>query len=165
MAFDPSFCLADVEDAYRKHGHSVWRRARILLGNEADAAEALQEVFLALLERPGQFAQRSTLLTWLYSTTTHLCLNRIRNDKTRARILGENAEYLVSATTVRPEPIAQVRQLLGQLSDDLSAAAVYHYMDEMTQDEIAKTMGCSRRHVGNLLQRLRTILRNEEALR
>src|SRR5438132_1370697 len=43
---------AAIERLYRSHGHVVLRRARLLLGNEADAQEALQEVFAALLRAP-----------------------------------------------------------------------------------------------------------------
>ncbi len=32
--------------------------------------------------------------------------------------------------------------------------AVYYYLDEMTQDEIAALLGCSRRNVGRMLARL-----------
>jgi RNA polymerase sigma-70 factor (ECF subfamily) len=164
MPLDAASRLVFVEGAYRKHGHSVLRRARNLLGNEADAAEALQEVFLSLLERPDQFEHRSSVLTFLYSTTTHLCLNRLRNARTRARILEEHAQRVPAAAEERPEPTAQLRQLLARLPDNLRAAAVYHYLDEMTQEEIAETMGCSRRHVGNLLQRLRELVQKQEAL-
>ena len=36
---------AQIERLYRSHGHLVLRRARLLLGSEPDAQEALQEVF------------------------------------------------------------------------------------------------------------------------
>lgn len=74
---------------YRRHAASVYRRACTLLGNEADAHEVLQDLFVSLLERPDQFAGGSSLPTFLYSATTHACLNRLRNQKNRARLLGE----------------------------------------------------------------------------
>src|SRR5512138_1934488 len=43
----------DIERLYRAHGHLVLRRARALLANDADAQEALQEVFASLLDAPG----------------------------------------------------------------------------------------------------------------
>ena len=44
-----------VADMYRRHAASVYRRACALLGNDADAREVLQDIFVSLLERPDQF--------------------------------------------------------------------------------------------------------------
>jgi len=53
------------------------------------------------------------------------------------------------------ESMLELRRLLGSVSEEMAQACVYHYVDELTQDEIAAVMGCSRRHVGHLLERLR----------
>src|SRR6185295_4628919 len=76
---------------YRRHAPSVFRRARALLGSDADAHEVVQELFLSLFERPDQYQGRSALTTFMYSATTHACLNRIRNRKTRLRLISEHA--------------------------------------------------------------------------
>jgi RNA polymerase sigma-70 factor (ECF subfamily) len=150
-----SLDVTAVEDAYRKHGHSVLRRARVLLANEAEAMEALQEIFLDLLERRSLFESRSSLLTYLYSATTHHCLNRIRNRRSRDRLLEQNPESLRPGAAGMADAHVELRQFLERLDGDVSAVAVFHYLDGMTQDEIAEVMSCSRRHVGHLLQRLR----------
>ena len=53
-----------------------------------------------------------------------------------------------------PEWALTARSVLAQLPDDLACAAVYYYVDELSHREIAEVMGCSRRHIGNLLARL-----------
>ncbi|APR79000.1 RNA polymerase sigma-54 factor RpoN [Minicystis rosea] len=146
----------NIEQVYRAHGHSVLRRAVRVLGNEADAREAVQEVFASLIERPDQFQGQSSITTWLYSATTHLCLNKLRDGKTRLRILKERTAPTEEAAQPAAEASALVRDLLAKLPEDLATAAVYYYLDEMTHEEIAAVMGCSRRHVGNLLDRLKT---------
>jgi len=152
----PALRPEEIEDAYRRHGHSVLRRARRLLGNEHDATETLHEVFIDLLERPEQFEKRSSLVTWLYAATTHRCLNRLRNGRTRARLLEEqHAPAHEASPAGKVESMLELRRLLGSVSEEMAQAAVYHHMDELTQDEIAAVMGCSRRHVGHLLERLR----------
>ncbi len=47
-----------------------------------------------------------------------------------------------------------MRDLLARMPPELARVAVYHYADEMTHDEIALLLECSRRHVGNLIERL-----------
>ena len=56
----------------------------------------------------------------------------------------------------RADDLALARQLLAGMPEDLARIAVYYYVDEMTHDEIASVMVCSPRHVGNLLDRLKS---------
>jgi RNA polymerase sigma-70 factor (ECF subfamily) len=147
-----------IEAIYRTHGHSVLRRARALMGNEDDARELLQEVFMSLVDRPEQFAGRSDIVTWLYSVTTHSCLNRLRDARTRRRLLHERATEMTEVSGEDPERHALLRELLQRLPQDLAAVAVYRYLDGMTHDEMAQVLGCSRRHVGHLVERLHAVV-------
>ena len=139
---------------YRSHGHVVLRRARTLLGNEADAREALQEVFAALLRNPDAVRSAGSVVGWLYQATTHHCLNQLRRARTGARVLALHVRPgLVEAGGPRGEAAAAVRRLLALLPEDVAAAVVYHHLDGMTHAEIADLLGCSRRQVGYLLER------------
>lgn len=53
-----------------------------------------------------------------------------------------------------PEGLVQLRAWLESLPEELARVAVYHHLDEMTQEEIAELLGCSRQWVGKLLARL-----------
>lgn len=146
----------DIEQLYREHGHLVLRRARQVLGEEQEARDVLQELFTSLLHRPGQFQGRSQAITFLYSATTHLCLNRLRNGRTRLKLVEEAMAPRQSEVELpRAERLAEARSLLSRLPEELREVAVYYYFDEMTHEEIAGVMGCSRRHVGNQLERVR----------
>jgi len=115
----------------------------------------VQDLFLSLLERPAQFDGKSSLTTFLYSATTHACLNRLRNQRNRARLLALHGTTTRGAhASPRAERLLLLRALLRELPEELATVAVYHYLDEMTYDEIAALLGCSRRHVGTLLARL-----------
>ncbi|MGK3958969.1 RNA polymerase sigma factor [Sorangium sp. So ce118] len=150
---------AQIDAAYRQHGHIVLRRARRLLGNEQEAREILQDVFASLLGEPGQLDGKGPLVSWLYGATTHACLNRIRDQKNRLRLLDTHvAPMQQESEAPRAERALLRRELLSQLPVDLAQVAVHYYSDEMTHEEIARVMGCSRRHVGNLLERLKAAL-------
>jgi RNA polymerase sigma-70 factor (ECF subfamily) len=153
-----------IDALYREHGHHVLRRARRILGNEEDAREVVQDVFEALLAHGTSFRGESTITTWLYSSTTNGCLNRLRNAKTRARLLGATPAHEATASP-DAEVAAIVRDLLGRVPASLAAIATYYYVDEMTHEEIARVLGCSRRHVGDLLERLHACLRESEKAR
>ncbi len=142
-----------LEQIYRDHGHAVLRRARRMLRDEDDARDVVQDVFLDLHRHPERFQARSSLATYLYAAATHACLNRIRDGKNRARL--DAIETTPVAAPAASDTRALACEILAGLSEDDAALAVYLYCDELTHDEIADLLGCSRRHVGDLAMRLR----------
>jgi RNA polymerase sigma-70 factor (ECF subfamily) len=50
------------------------------------------------------------------------------------------------------------------MPDELAQVVVYAYVDEMTHQEIADVLRCSRRQVGNLLQRALELVGAEETV-
>ncbi|MBP9113542.1 MAG: sigma-70 family RNA polymerase sigma factor [Polyangiaceae bacterium] len=144
----------DVDAIYRTLAPMMYRRAFSILRTESEARDLVQEIFLGLLEREEEFRGQSSLTTWLYSVTTHACLNRLRDSRNRARLLKENIDSKEGSETDRGPARSEVRQTLERLPEDLCAVAIHYFLDEMTHEEIAEVLGCSRRHVGNLLVRL-----------
>lgn len=152
----------DIDSLYRQHGASVLRRARHILGNEEEAKEALQEVFLSLVRRPDQYTGQSSITTFLYSMTTHLCLNRMRNQRTRARLTDQHLGSQSEAAQPRSESLSAARQVLSSLPESEAELVIYYYVDEMSQDEIAEVLGIGRRQVGRILERVQEKLRKKE---
>lgn len=150
-------------ELYRRHAPTVFRRARQILGNSADAHEVVQDLFLSLFENPAQYAQASSLTTFLYAATTNACLNRLRNQKNRMRLLAEHAPALEpTSSSLSAEQLLGLQRALFELPEEQARAAVYYCLDGMSHDEIARVLGCSRRHVGNLLSRINDSGRTEE---
>lgn len=119
-----------------------------------------QQIFTQLLQRPEMFHGKSKASTFLYVVTTNACLQRIRDRKNRARILVDHvtpALQRASTSSARSEQLAIVRDLLARASDEVAEVAVYAYVDEMSQDEIASAIGKSRRQVAKLLDEFRAL--------
>jgi len=142
---------------YRAHAPAVFRRARRILGSAFDADEVVQEIFVALLDRPERLEGEPSGVGWFYVTTTNRCLNRLRDRGNRDRLLLHHAAEPASAPPGGDDLLA-LREALARLPEELARVAVYYYGDEMTQQEISELLGCSRRHVGNLLERLEAAL-------
>jgi RNA polymerase sigma factor (sigma-70 family) len=151
-----------LEELYRLHAPAAFRRARRMLGDEADAHEVVQDVFVSLLQQSEQYAERSSLATYLYSAVTHACLNRIRSRRTRERLSARATLPPAGAEPIDPERRLLLHSALRELPELLAQVAVYYYMDELTHDEIARIIGCSRRQVGKLLARLSAHPAHEE---
>src|SRR5262245_33958905 len=107
---------ARVERLYREHGHVVRRRARQLLGNAADADEAMQEVFMSLVQKPEQLDGVRSEIAFLYAATTHRCLNRLRDHHNRQRLVDLHVRPATSNVSDGSggERLAQVRQVLAR---------------------------------------------------
>ncbi len=146
---------SELEQLYRDYGPTVVRRARAILGTEAEAHDALQEVFVILLEKGATFREESAVLTWVYRITTNVCLGRLRRSKRHHELLQERGNELLSnaSTTARPDSMAMLRQLLCEAQADEAHAALCHFVDGLTHSETASVMECSRRKVCYLVER------------
>lgn len=144
----------ELEQLYLRLAPPAFRRARRLLGNEADAHEIVHDLFLSLLQRPEQFAKKSSMATFIYSSVTHACLNRIRDRATRDRLLRRDHAERPQIATPEPEARLLLQSVLRRLPEQLAQVAIYYYVDELTHAEIARVLCCSRRQVGNLIARL-----------
>jgi RNA polymerase sigma-70 factor (ECF subfamily) len=147
-----------LEQLYRAHGPAVLRRARQILQDEDEARDALQEIFLSLADQQP-FEHRAGATAWFYTRTTHFCLNRLRDNRNRARLRLERGEQMPSIAPARGENVVLARDVLTRLPPEVAEVAIYYYCDEMTHDEIAALMGCSRRHIGHVLERLHHSMR------
>ena len=141
-----------VEALYRRYGAAVQRRARTLMGSDAAAADAVQEVFIRVLDHYDRFRGESSPMTWLYRVTTNLCLNRLRDERRRGELL-QQVDRAEPPSGRRIEMSPDVRRLLCELSPKIAAAGVYYHLDGMSHQEIAAALEVSRRTVGNLVAR------------
>ena len=142
----------EIERAYREYHHSVLRRATQLLGNEQAAREAVQEVFVSLIRDPAQFRGASSIATWLYSATTHLCLNKIRdrrNEPLRVDDFGPMTSVEVGEERMENRDLA--RKLVLRAPEQVRTAAWLYHVDGMDQGEVAAVLGVSRRTVVSYL--------------
>jgi RNA polymerase sigma-70 factor, ECF subfamily len=154
----PAIDRAELEALYRQYGPLVRRRARGLLGDDFEAQDAMQEVFVRVIGAMGEFRGQSQPSTWLYRITTNLCLNRIRDTRRRREHLSRLAESAAQApgdVGSSSEVRALLRRVLAQVPEDLAEIGVYYYVDEMDQAEIAEILGVSRRTIGYRLDRFR----------
>jgi len=78
----------------------------------------------------------------------------LRNGSLRTRLVAIHGTGRSDAGPARSDAFALAREVLARLDENDAALAIYLYCDELTHEEIAELLGCSRRHVGDLAQRL-----------
>lgn len=152
---------ATLEHLYRTYGHVVVRRGRRLLGSEQEGQELLHDVFSSLLTRGTELDKIEQPAGWLYAVATRRALTKLRDRQARSRKLADELAPMLDGdtTTLAAGRNIEIAQLMRDVPDDELAAIIFFYLDELTHDEIAVQLECSRRHVGNLLTRGRTALR------
>src|SRR5919108_3904075 len=84
--------MTDAEqfEAFMKaYQNMVFSTASRLLGNEAEAEDVSQEVFLKAYERFAELQQSPTAGGWLKTVTRNLCLNHLTRYRSRWRFFSE----------------------------------------------------------------------------
>ena len=141
---------AEIEALYRRHSFAVLRRCRQVLGEDAEAEEMTQEVFVRLLENPRGFAGRAQVTTYLYSIATHLCLNRLRHARLRHAAWQDNVRLATLWQTANTNPESSavqadlVASILHEQDTKTALIALYHFVDGLSQGEIAAMVQLSR---------------------
>jgi RNA polymerase sigma-70 factor (ECF subfamily) len=147
---------AELESLFRLYRHHVLRRASAILGDGEAAKDVMQEVFTRALNARAELPTAATSMGWLYRITTNLCLSGLRDSKRRKRLLDRSAPRGASATNPIVETMLTVRALIRDVPEDLQEIAIYYFVDEMSQDEIAALTGIPRRTISYRIEQFRT---------
>jgi RNA polymerase sigma-70 factor, ECF subfamily len=138
----------------------IYRRALALLGDDEQALDAVQDLFVKLQRAIGSYRGEASLLTWIYRVTTNHCLNQLRARRTESRALRVLTDRGGDGRGVTPSAAKQVerrdllRHLLGRFDARKVQILVHLHYDGMTQAEIAEVMGISERAVRKAVQRV-----------
>jgi RNA polymerase sigma-70 factor (ECF subfamily) len=141
----------------------VLQRCRTLLGDEADAQEAAQVVFLQVHRYRESFRGEAAPSTWLWKTSTHVCLNQLR---TRRRRREDTMEEVVLSGRDAWLDGVEIREILDRLldgEDEITQQCVlYHFVDGMTHDEAGVLVGLGgaavRKRIAGFRERARSRL-------
>lgn len=129
----------------------TWR----MLGNEADARDASQEVFLRVYKYLGRFRRDQDFFAWLYGITVNVCrdfLKKRQNHASRFVSLGEDAgqAYEVADEHADAEQVlvqTQQHELIGKAMGTLPfkerASIVLRDVEGLSTEEVARIMKSS----------------------
>lgn len=154
VAGDAGFTRAELDQLYRRHAPSVFRRARRLLGRDSDAWDAVQEVFQKMVTAHQSFRGEARPMTWLYRITTNISLNMLRS-----RSLREPAGLTVIDEQADGQEALETRDLLQAWLEGLTEreqeVATLLFIDGLTQEEVADVLQLSRKTINREVAELR----------
>ncbi len=135
---------------YQQYSDTVYRFAMKTLRNPVDAAEVLNEVMLAVWQKPDGFQGRSKVSTWLYGITHNKAVDAVRkkarHDGTETynpEQHGEDDDVLgceLFRVQEGVENSGYVRQCLDRLSDAHRQVVYLTFFEELSYPEIAEVL-------------------------
>jgi RNA polymerase sigma-70 factor, ECF subfamily len=165
-----------IEALMRRYNQRLYRVARSILRNEADAEEAVQEAFYLAYRAMGRFRGDAKLSTWLVRIVVNESNRRLRKINRLSTWLEFNSEAQRSDEVAeanmdtflpnQPEQaaaLAQTRQLIesriDRLPDAFRAVFVLRAVEELSVDETAACLGILPATVRTRYFRARNLLR------
>ena len=145
--------FGELVDRYQDRLFTVAHR---LLGNRADAEDAIQRAFLNCYLRSDTYDARWQLSTWLYRVLTNVCVDELRRRKT----VGFPVEAPDAGAIVeKPGQHLDLRRALEKVPTEARLLLALRYVDGLSYGELAKIRGISINTVKSQLARGKSILR------
>jgi len=163
----PQWELPSWEEIVRTHSARVYRLAYRLTGNQHDAEDLTQEVFVRVFRSLSSYTP-GTFEGWLHRITTNLFLDGARR-KQRIRFegLADDMAQRLPGTELSPAQAwderhldSDVQDALRALPPDYRAAVVLCDIEGFSYEEIAATLGVKLGTVRSRIHRGRAQLRS-----
>jgi len=143
----------------------LYRAACCLTRSAPDAEDLAQETSVRACRALGRFRGDCSFYTWLFSILLNLYRRWLRHQRRRQRwhTGAKHPEAADPAPSPRRRLAAQddlerVLRLIDELPPKLREILVLRHVEEMSNDEIARAVGCRPGTVGSRLHRARQLL-------
>ena len=166
----------------RRYNQKLFRTARAILRDDAEAEDALQEAYLKAFKAIGDFRADAKLSTWLVRIVANEALGRLRRTRRGAQVIalaGDIETTTESAMAADPSEApaaeqpereaqrAEVRRIMERKIDDLPdgfrAVFVLRAVEEMSVEEIGASLDIPEATVRTRFFRARALLRESLA--
>jgi len=160
-----------------EYANRLYAVALRMLGNRADAEDAVQRALLKCFVARATYSPRWAVSTWLYRSLTNVCIDELRRRKVRgeattvaaeARSVGRAGASRRGVGGIASAPPTAIDRLdlvraLEQVPREARVLIALHYVDGLDYRELAAIRGISVNTVKSQLARGKAILK--QALR
>ena len=160
----------------RRHNRLLYRTARSILRNDAEAEDCVQEAYLQAFRSIGGFRAEAKLATWLTRIVINQALGKLRKGKKDdanvsldnvldldGRLLGAEATLSESeqpdGAAMREEMRRRLEHHIDQLPPAFRTVFVLRALEELSVEETAASLGIPAATVRTRFFRARSLLR------
>ncbi|KPK13675.1 MAG: hypothetical protein AMJ62_14760 [Myxococcales bacterium SG8_38] len=152
---------------YGRFSGRVFGLCRKMLGSDAAAEDATNEVFERAYHALGQYDRERPFDRWLLTIASRHCINRLRRERIEKRLFyDEPVEASAAVTSSSPlvayenqEQRRALLQAIDALPKHYQAPLILKYYGDLSYDEIADHLGTTRNNVAVQLHRAKRALR------
>jgi len=160
----------------RKHNRRLYRIARGVLRNNADAEDAVQDAYVSAFTSLASYRGESTVATWLSRIVLNEALGRLRRTRPSVELAvlelmqskAEIIQFPLSTPNDDPERTMaqrQILQLVEQAADNLPKpfrlVFVTRVIEGMSVEETSELLGIKPETVKTRLHRARQLVRDQ----
>ena len=158
-------------DIMRQHNRRMFRIARGILRNDAEAEDIVQDAFVKAFTELGTLREPGSVAPWLARITANLAISRVRQLKRRSKVVladGDSEDISSNMETDQHTPeritaMGDVRRLLenaiDRLPDGFREVFMLRVVEHMSVEETATTLGVLAPTVKSRLHRAKAMLR------
>ncbi len=160
------------EVVMRRYNTRLYRVARAILRNDAEAEDVMQDAYVKAFQHLGQFAGRAKFSTWLTRIAVHEALARVHKARRFEEWddMNENQQNEIGATPPKSNPESEtasvemskiLEQAIESLPETYRAVVMMRDVEDMSTAETAECLSLSEENVKIRLHRAHGMLRKE----
>lgn len=165
---------AAFDELVRRYENKVYQLAFRLTGDEMDAADVIQDVFVSVYTKIHTFRGHAAFSSWLYRITANAAFARLNQRKRAAAValedvmpaVEEKSRELFSEWSQKPdaalfskEARVALKQAIDSLPDDFRTVVMLRDVQNLSNQDVADILKLSIPAVKSRLHRARLMLR------
>ena len=132
------------EGLMRRHEKLLFGVCYRIVGNRADADDAVQDVMVKVFNTLTRFEGRSTFKTWLMKVATNTCITQISRAKRRRDVAGQWLdEHGADQVTHIETTTYDVARILADVKPAVREVLTLRYVADLSLQEIAEALDIS----------------------
>lgn len=141
-----------------KYGNMILRLSYTYLKSIADAEDAVQDVFLKIVEKMPNFNDETHEKLWIVRTTINICKNKLKLFWNKNVYSIDNVKEIASFDKYNED--SEVLKAVMALPEKYRTVIYLYYYEEYSTPEIAKLINKNESTVRSLLHRAREKLKS-----
>lgn len=162
--------IGTFEEIVRRYKKPIINMIYKITGNKEDAEDLAQEVFIRVYNARETYKPKSKFSTWIFKITYNICIDHLRKfkkiDEKEIKSSGFSIEQIPDSNlpdneVYKNELKTIVRNAVDSLTPQQKTAVILSKFEDLSNEEIAKILGCSIQAVKSLIHRAKLELKEK----